>query len=365
MFSMIFLINMGVAEEIVFVPSITDQPVLSNGLQEALSIRSKGRNRYILTKQNLKIYTQENNIQMYMVTSKQTELEQAKELKAKHLVLSSYTQEKNLHRLKAVVYRSDLNAMQASISIQASSISALQQKIPAFGEQIISYTLIEEGVRDPLAYPMMDLPSGAYFSDGKRINLSGFQMGKFEVSQILYMAIMDENPSRREDCDAPSAIKTLNTPVSCVSVFDAARFANAYSKRHGKEACYEIFRDQIQSKPACNGFRLPTSKEWFYAASFGEKKRYSGSDDARLVAWTEENSQEMLHPIGTLSSNAASIHDLSGNVAEWTETSENTEYIVRGGSYQQPQERADISLVERLSPELLLDDQGFRLVIKK
>ncbi len=365
MFSMIFVVNICIAEEMVFVPSITDQPVLSNGLQEALSIRAKGRNRYILTKQNLKIYMQENDIKMYMITSKQTELEQAKELKAKHLILSSYIQERNTHRLKAVVYRSDLNAMQASISIQASSLSALQQKIPAFGEQIISYTLIEEGVRDPLAYPMIDLPSGAYISDGKRINISGYQMGKFEVSQTLYMAIMDENPSRREDCDAPSVIKTLNTPVSCVSVFDAARFANAYSKRHGKEACYEIFRDQIQSKPACNGFRLPTSQEWFYAASFGKKQRYSGSDDPRLVAWTEENSKEMLHPTGTLKANIAGIHDLSGNVAEWTETRGNSEYVVRGGSYLQPQERSDISLVERLSPDLLLDDQGFRLVIKK
>ena len=355
--------NICLAEEIVFVPSITDQPALSKGLREALSIGAKGRNRYILTEQNFNLYIQENNLNLYSIADKQTELEQAKALNAKHLIVSSYTKQQNQHRIKAVIYRSDLNAMQASIAIKAQSLEELTQRLPAFGEQLLFYTYIEEGVADPLAYPMIDLPSGAYLSDGKRVNVSGYQMGKFEVSQSLYMAIMDENPSRREDCDAPSTIKTLNTPVSCVSLFDAAQFANAYSRRHEKEACYEVSRDQIQRKPSCKGFRLPTSEEWFYAASFMQKKRFSGSDDSLAVAWTEENSQEYLHPPGLLAPNMAGIYDMSGNAAEWTETKINTEYIVRGGSYQQTREKSDISLVERLSPELLLEDQGFRLVI--
>ena len=71
----------------------------------------------------------------------------------------------------------------------------------------------------------------------------------------------------------------------------------------------------------------------------------------------------MYKNIGKRAPNAAGIHDLSGNVAEWTETSVHGEYIVRGGSYQLPQENAEISKEAPLAPELLLQDQGFRIVL--
>ena len=359
---LLIITNIVFALEVVYIPYITDQPYLSKMLNEALSLQARERSRFILTEENANIYMQKKNLDATLFQL-DTPLEQAKALQAKHLVLASYEQKENTHILKTVLYRSDLASMQASISIKADSLDELSPKLPTLAEQLLSYTFIEEGVTDPLAYPLVDIPSGAYMNNGKRENISGFQMGKFEVSQVLYMAVMNENPSRREDCDRPYSGQSLHTPVSCVSIFDAAQFTNVYSQRMGKTPCYEITRDQITKIPKCTGFRLPSSQEWFYAASLMSSKKFSGSDDASTVAWTQENSQDMLHQIGKKSPNAAGIHDLSGNVAEWTETFENGEYIVRGGSYQQVQENAQISKEAPLAPELLLQDQGFRIVL--
>jgi len=263
MMSFLTILGLCFAQEIVFVPSITDNPLLSKGLREALSISARGRDRYILTTQNFNLYIEQHNLDLYSIAEKQQALEQAKALKAKHLILATYTQKDQDHILKAQIYRSDLGAIQATVSQRAQSLTALEQLLPSFGEQLLSYTMIEEGITDPLSYPMVDIPSGAYLEEGARRNIKGFQIARFEVSQALYMAIMHENPSRREDCDALSPIKTLKTPVSCVSLFDAAHFANSYSQRMGKEICYEIQRDQITRKKDCAGYRLPTSQEWF------------------------------------------------------------------------------------------------------
>jgi formylglycine-generating enzyme required for sulfatase activity len=109
--------------------------------------------------------------------------------------------------------------------------------------------------------------------------------------------------------------------------------------------------------------RLPTEAEWEYACRAGTKGRYS-VDPAELDehAWHADNSEYQYQPVGQKKPNPWGLHDIHGNVAEWTldaydpgfyatfegKTAENPinvpplaeQYnrVVRGGSWDQPVE---------------------------
>lgn len=79
-------------------------------------------------------------------------------------------------------------------------------------------------------------------------------------------------------------------------------------------------------------FRLPTSKEWEFAAKGGHLSKgytYSGSNTIDDVAWYSGNSGNTVHEVKTKQPNEIGIYDMSGNVAEWT--SSNNNYTWGGG----------------------------------
>ncbi len=140
-----------------------------------------------------------------------------------------------------------------------------------------------------------------------------FYLGKYEVTQAEYEAMMGDNPSHFKG-------KPKN-PVESVSWIDAVRFCNQLSKREELKPFYKLSGETVQVPDwTGTGYRLPTEAEWEYACRAGTATRYSfGDDEASLgeFCWFLENSDSRTHEVGQKRANGIGLHDMHGNVWEW------------------------------------------------
>ena len=118
-----------------------------------------------------------------------------------------------------------------------------------------------------------------------------FEIGKYEVTQSQWQAVMGSNPS---------TIKGDNRPVETVSKNDVHDFL---AKLNARNDGYK--------------YRLPTEAEWEYAARAGTAGPRTASLDE--IAWYADNSGDETHPVGTKKPNAWGLYDMLGNVREWVE----------------------------------------------
>ncbi len=186
------------------------------------------------------------------------------------------------------------------------------------------------------------------------VTLSDYYIGKFEVTQELWEAVMGSNPSH---------FKGSNLPVEKVSWNDCQMFVKNLNSLTGKN------------------FRLPTEAEWEYAARGGNKSKgdkYSGSNDKNDVAWYDDNSGGRTRPVGTKSPNELGIHDMSGNVWEWCQdwygnygsgshtnpqgASSGSYRVYRGGGWSSDAEYCRVSNRSNYSP-VRGSNLGFRVVL--
>lgn len=142
------------------------------------------------------------------------------------------------------------------------------------------------------------------------VSVKNFYIGKYEVTQAQWRAIMGTNPSY---------FNGNNLPVEKVSWYDVQNFINKLNEMTGKK------------------FRLPTEAEWEYAARGGKESigyKYSGSDVTNEIAWCSTNSNQKTHKVGSIPfHNELGIFDMSGNVMEWCE---DWYGVYKGQSYTNP-----------------------------
>ncbi|MBR4937095.1 MAG: formylglycine-generating enzyme family protein, partial [Bacteroidaceae bacterium] len=189
-----------------------------------------------------------------------------------------------------------------------------------------------------------------------KVTLKGFYIGKYEVTQAEWKAVMGENPSYH--------FKGDNLPIENVSWDDCQEFIRKLNELTGKN------------------FRLPTEAEWEYAARGGNKSRgykYSGGNNVDDVAWYGGNSNYNTHPVGTKRANELGLYDMSGNVWEWcqdwygsysssaqtnpTGLGSGSKRVLRGDSWGGRAWRCRLSFRGGVNPDGRSGSVGLRLVI--
>jgi len=121
-----------------------------------------------------------------------------------------------------------------------------------------------------------------------------FYLGKFEVTQEQWQALMGSNPS---------FVKGTNHPVEMVSWDECQEFLAKLKRK-------------VKNLKPC----LPTEAQWEYACRAGSTNEFCcGDDDASVSehSWCSLNDMGTTHPVGEKKPNAWGLYDMHGNVWEW------------------------------------------------
>ncbi|MBU1168898.1 MAG: SUMF1/EgtB/PvdO family nonheme iron enzyme [Proteobacteria bacterium] len=192
------------------------------------------------------------------------------------------------------------------------------------------------------------------------VEVDGFWLGRYPVTQQQWKMVMGNNPSH--------FIKSPEHPVEQVSWDDTQRF---------------LIRMNASAKKG-SLFLLPSEKQWEYAArSRGNVELYAGGKDIGDVAWYKENSNHSTQAVGLKQPNSLGLFDMCGNVMEWCEDifddeaykkgkpdmpgrlSHGMDRVARGGGYNLDAKRCRTTARRRMAQGLKYVNLGLRIVMSE
>ena len=161
---------------------------------------------------------------------------------------------------------------------------------------------------------MVYIPPGTFMMGSE-----GFYLGKYEVTQEQWEAVMGTTPWARDGRSGS------NYPATHISWNDAQEFIRRLNEWSGSDV-----------------YRLPSEAEWEYACRAGTSTRWSfGNDESQLThyAWFWGNSSFSVQLVGTKRANPWGLYDMHGNVWEWVQDcwdgpgDDCSMRVLRGGSW--------------------------------
>lgn len=206
-----------------------------------------------------------------------------------------------------------------------------------------------------------------------------FYLGKYEVTQDQYAAVMDDT------CPEPKMSGRL--PASALSWFDAVAF--------GRRASEWLLANRRDALPEVQGvaayLRLPTEVEWEFAARGGAAVGEAGFRERVFptegplsdYAWYQgaESAGGRLNLTGLLLPNPLGLHDMLGNVEEFVlepfymnrigrRHGQPGGFVAKGGSFQDPADRLRSAMRreysefdQRTGRAMALESFGFRMAL--
>jgi formylglycine-generating enzyme required for sulfatase activity len=238
---------------------------------------------------------------------------------------------------------------------------------------------------EPFYGPKMEpVPAGSL----NGLSVNGFSIGKYEVTQKEYKAVMGDNPSYFQGDDLP---------VESISWYEAVDFCNKLSDILGKTRAYDVNGNNVTLINSANGYRLPTEQEWEYAcnAGNGNTKFGTGKDNAIdpeeledgkdttviEAGWFQRNSGERTNKVGVMPrqkvvktdgtiinftsiGNSWGLYDMHGNVSEWCYNiayGNSSNRVTRGGSYNSDAVNIESSARSSHDPTNSSSGIGFRV----
>ncbi len=252
----------------------------------------------------------------------------------------------------------------------------------------------------PMGSPLSEAGRSADEGPQHTVRVASFSIGRYEVTQAEWMAIMGSNPSQS---------RGERLPVECVSWYEILVYCNKRSLAEGLAPCYRINGSTDPSHwgsvpekangnwnaATCDfsarGYRLPTEAEWEYACRAGTNSATAFGDALDPRQANFDGSKPYNAPatgtplrstvaVGTYVANAWGLCDTHGNVWEWCwdhyannyyarspeadpQGAEAGRYrVLRGGSWTNPGNRLRSAARRDEDPFYRDVDNGFRLV---